>query len=64
MYHEIENLHLKATPYFRVRRHIQKFAQTFFSPCFTRVLPNGLSEIRTTRSLDTSKGEVAHVAHV
>ena len=56
MCHETENIHLKIIPYFRARR----------SPrgVFLHVTPNGLSEKGTTRSLDSSKGEVCHVVHV
>ena len=64
MHHQIENLNLKTTSSFRVRRRLQKFAQPFFSRCFFHATLNGLSERGTTLSLDTSKGEVFHVVHV
>ena len=43
----------------------QRFAQPFFFiGVFLHVTPNGLSERDSTRSLDSSKGEVFHVVHV
>ena len=65
VYYETENLRLKTTPYFRVRRRPQKYAQPFFFVVvLLRDTRKGLSEIGATRSLDTSKGEIVHVAHV
>ena len=60
----IENLHLKSLPPFAHVGALRGSHSHFFLVVMLHVTPNELSVRGTTRSVDTSKGEVFRVVHV